>query len=623
MSGQRYDLIVVGGGHAGVEAATAAARMGAATLLVTHNLDTIGQMSCNPAIGGLGKSQLVKEVDAMDGVMARAADRAAIQVRVLNRRKGPAVRATRAQTDRLEYRRAVQGAVFQQEGLDLLQASVERIRIQGDRVRGVVLQGEELIDAESVVLTTGTFLAGQVHRGQSQHSAGRAGEAPSLGLSEWLREQGFHVERLKTGTPPRLDGRSIDWQRLDRQPGEEPLPALSALPPEDRLPQVPCHLTQTHPESHAIVREAIDRSPIYSGAIDSSGPRYCPSIEDKVVRFHDRDHHTVFLEPEGLHTPEVYPNGISTSLPRGTQEALVRSIPGLEAARITRYGYAIEYDFLDPRQLAPSMALQACVGLFLAGQINGTTGYEEAAAQGLLAGINAALRVKGEGEWYPARDQAYLGVLVDDLTSRGVDEPYRMFTSRAEHRLLLREDNADSRLTPLGRELGLVGDNRWQQYQSVTTDLQALIGTLEGQWIDPQQVDPEFAHQVLGSPLSKPSRLADLVRRPRVGLAEVDRLCPDLGLEGYSSKVRQRAEIEVKYAGYIQRDQAENQRLNAELDRPIPEGLEYNRIKGLSNEVVQRLEAARPRTLDQAARIQGVTPAALNLLLVHTKRMAG
>jgi len=518
---------------------------------------------------------------------------------------------------------AVQAVVFRQEGLELLQASVERIWIEGDRVRGVVLPGEEALEAETVVLTTGTFLAGQVHIGTEQESAGRAGEGPALGLAEWLRAEGFHVERLKTGTPPRLDGRTIDWSRLDIQPGEEPIPSLSSLPPAERLRQIPCHLTQTGPDGHRIVQAALDQSPIYSGAIDSSGPRYCPSIEDKVVRFADREHHTVFLEPEGLHTAEVYPNGISTSLPREAQRALVATIPGLERARITRYGYAIEYDFLDPRQLHPTLALRECGGLFLAGQINGTTGYEEAAAQGLLAGINAALQVQGREEWYPRRDQAYLGVMVDDLVTRGVDEPYRIFTSRAEHRLILREDNADSRLTPIGRELGLVGAERWEKSQQVQEALQGLIRYLDEVWVDPQQVDTEYAEAVLGTPLSKPSRLADLLRRPRLGLKDVARLHPALSPEGYSPEVVERAEIEVKYAGYIQRDQEENRRMNAELQRAIPDDLDFRAVGGLSNEVVQRLESARPRTLEQAARIQGVTPAALNLLLVHAKRVSG
>ncbi len=621
--GQAYAVLVVGGGHAGVEAATAAARMGARTLLVTHNLDTIGQMSCNPAVGGLGKSQLAREVDALDGVMARAADRAAIQVRVLNRRKGPAVRATRAQTDRLEYRRAVQEAVLAQPGLEYLQSSVQRLWIEGDRVRGVVLPGEVALEARTVVLTTGTFLAGRVHRGSDREDAGRAGEAPSQGLAEWLRAQGFHVERLKTGTPPRLDGRSIDWQRLDPQPGEEPLPRLSAEPPERRLPQVPCYLTTTTPEAHQAVRSALDESPIFSGAIESAGPRYCPSIEDKVVRFPDREGHTVFLEPEGLHTPEVYPNGISTSLPGSAQEGLVRAIPGLEAARVTRYGYAIEYDFLDPRQLQPSLALRELDGLFLAGQINGTTGYEEAAAQGVLAGINAARRDQGAEPWWPSREEAYMGVLVDDLVTRGVDEPYRMLTSRAEHRLHLREDNAESRLAPVGRELGVVGDTRWQRFEAAQAELDQLLGILEGQWLDPQQVGADRAEAVIGGPLSKPSRLADLLRRPEVGLDQIARLSSIWELEGFSAEIRERAEIEVKYAGYIQRDRTEHQRLEAELDRPLPKDLEYRAIRGLSNEVVQRLEAARPGTLAQASRIQGVTPAALSLLRVHAKRRVG
>ncbi len=620
---ERFDVLVIGGGHAGVEAAAASARMGVRTLLVTQNLDTIGQMSCNPAIGGLGKSQLVREVDALDGVMARAADQAAIQVRVLNRRKGPAVRATRAQTDRMAYRRAVQLAVFSQPGLNILQGNVERIWIEGHRICGVVLEGGGSLKCSQLVLTTGTFLAGRIHMGKSQNIGGRAGEAPSLGLSDWLRAEGFRVGRLKTGTPPRIDGRTIHWSRLESQPGEEPRPWLSELETPNPLPQVSCYQTHTTPEGHKVVHQAMQESPIFSGAIQGAGPRYCPSIEDKVARFPDRDYHTIFIEPEGLYTTEVYPNGVSTSLPREVQEELVTTIPGLEEARLTRYGYAIEYDFLDPRQLEASLAVRGAEGFFLAGQINGTTGYEEAAAQGILAGTNAALRTQDREVWCPERDIGYLGVMVDDLITRGVDEPYRMFTSRAEYRLLLREDNADSRLTPLGRELGLVGEERWMRFCTKARLLETLTQTLEETWVTPQKLDTESTKELLGDTLSKPCRLADLVRRPQVGVEQVGTLYPHLEVQTYPDEVLRKAEIELKYAGYIERDRAQLEHLSGVMDQGLPEDLEFTAISGLSAEVVERLEAARPRTLAQASRIQGVTPAALSLLSVHAKRHFG
>jgi len=615
-----FDVIVIGGGHAGTEAALASARSGASTLLLTHSIETIGQMSCNPAIGGIGKGHLVREIDALGGVMASAADAAGIQLRTLNSSKGPAVRATRAQCDRNLYRAFIRKVVENQPGLSIFQQAVDDLLLAGDRVVGCRTSMGQAFYAGAIVLTTGTFLGGKIHVGENQSAGGRAGDPPSIALANRLRELPFDVGRLKTGTPPRIDGKSVDFTHLKEQPGDQPRPVFSFLGTHaDQPEQVNCWITNTTEKTHEIIRSALHRSPMYSGQIDGVGPRYCPSIEDKVVRFAERKSHQIFIEPEGLNTRELYPNGISTSLPYDVQVAFVHSIPGFENAHITRPGYAIEYDFFDPRGLKFSLETKPLQGLFFAGQINGTTGYEEAAAQGLIAGINAARSVRGEEAWTPRRDEAYIGVLIDDLVTQGTREPYRMFTSRAEYRLQLREDNADLRLTETGRRLGLVNDRRWQAFECKKAAIEAEQQRLGSIWVNPDNDIGKSLKEKLGVALSKEARALDLLKRPEITYSELMKVS-GLGPGHSDPKVAEQVDIQVRYAGYLTRQAGEVERNQRNEDTLIPSGFDYSRVQGLSAELCEKLLKTRPESIGQASRMPGMTPAAISLLLVFLKR---